>query len=258
MYQALSLHERYWALQPCFVIPGDGESKAKVRQMWFPGVHRDLGRQTFRYLRKRPWNAVERLLGAIPSALTKEEWPNEVCADAVARWLLQGTKEVGSLDDANLVFPSIDEEIRKLSLRISSPDPRTLGSGDTSSAFAATDAPAYNSPSSESLTDVFKRLASMPFALLECMFPRSGKNIWDGTVIGVILGILTATKDRRIPRATDEEGVYPYLDEETVMDYWGGETKFTVGERAALQREEGRYVSQSYETFLARRRVFGW
>lgn len=258
MYQALSLHERFWALQPCFVNSGDGESKAKVKQMWFPGLHHDLGRQTFRYIRQRPWNTVEWLLGVIPSPLTKEEWPNEVCSDVVARWLLQSTKEVEIPHDANLIFPGIDDEIRKLSLRISAPDPRTLGSGDTSSAFSATDTPSHSSSSTISLSYTLKTLASAPFSLLDCMFPRSGKNTSDKLGISAIVGILTATTDRRIPRATDEEGVYPYLDEETIVDDLGRERKFTVGGNAALKREEGRYVSQSYETFLARRRVFGW
>ncbi|KAJ4299062.1 Mediator of RNA polymerase II transcription subunit 7 [Kalmusia sp. IMI 367209] len=252
VYQALSLHERWWALQPCFVSSGDGERKAVIRQMWFPGVHHDLGRQTFRFLRQRPWNAVEQLLSTLPHLLSKTQWPNEVCADLVARWLLQGVKDVESPVDANLTFPGIDHEIRRLSLRIEAPDLGTLGSGDTSSIRNTTPNPDSN------IFDPLKRILSLPFTLLNFVFPRFSNETTDFLGVSAILKIFTATNDRRIPRATEQENVYPYWEEESVVDDIGRERKFTVAQSAALQRTEGRYMSRTYETFLTRKGVFGW
>lgn len=258
VYQALSLHERSWTLKPCFVYPGDGECKSVVRQKWFAGIHHDLGRSTFRYLRRRPWNSVERLLGIIPSFLTKEEWPNEVCADVVARWLLQGIKDTEFPNDPNLTFPGIDHEVRRLGLRISLPRPRTLGTGDTSSALSAAISSTSVSSNPDVLLDAIKRLVSLPFTFLNYFFPRFGSNTTDWLGLSALIGIVTATTDRRIPRATEQEDVYPYLDEESVFDDLGRERRFTVSEKAVLQRAQGRYVGRTYETFLTRRRVFGW
>ncbi|KAJ4350467.1 Mediator of RNA polymerase II transcription subunit 7 [Didymosphaeria variabile] len=237
VYHALSLHERTWELQPCFIYPPPGNATI-VKQQWFPGVHHDLGRSTFRYLRQRPWNTLEGFLDLLPSFLTKTEWPNEVCSDVVACWILQGIKDVEAPIDPNFTVPGIDREIRSLSLRISAPDPRTLGTGDTSSAASSSPAatPASAPTSTQSFLDTLKRLASLPFTLLNSLFPRFG-NASDSLGLSAILGTLAATIDRRIPRATLQEEVYPYLNEETVVDDVGRERRFTVGRFEA--RDEG-------------------
>ncbi|KAL1591962.1 Mediator of RNA polymerase II transcription subunit 7 [Paraconiothyrium brasiliense] len=168
VYHALSLHERAWMLQPCFIYAPPGNSTI-VKQQWFPGVHHDLGRSTFRYLRQRPWTTLEGLLSLLLSFLAKPAWPNEVCSDVAARWLLQGIKDVSALTDPNLTFPGIDFEIRRLGLRISAPDPRTLGTGDTSAQEEAA-TPAASTPS---FLDPLKRIASLPLPSLIPSFPAS-------------------------------------------------------------------------------------
>jgi hypothetical protein len=257
VYHAPSLHDRLWMFQPCLMFPSEeSRGRTKIVQQWFPGCHYDVGRQTFRFLRNKPWNVVEKWLGVLPNLLSKTIWPNEVLADAVLRWLLNGVKETATPETEDVIFPDIDAEIERLSQRIATPDPKALGSGDIYSN------PLVNGGPLGYITGPLQKLVSLPFKALNFIFPRFGDNISDLLGIKTIIGVLMATRDRRVPRAMDEERVYPYQAREAVVNPRGEEVVFRVVERAKMASKnvegEVRYPSRTYETFEARKGVFGW
>ena len=257
VYHAPCLHDRLWMFQPCLIFPSDeSRGRTKIVQQWFPGCHYDVGRQTFRFLRNRPWNPVEKFLGVLPSLLSKTIRPNEVLADTVLRWLLTGVKELSSPGTENAIFSSIDTRIDRLTQQLAAPSPKTLGSGDVYSDLLVNAGPLGY------ITGPFKQLVSVPFKVLDFVFPRFGSNVSDLLGFKTIVSVLTATRDRRVPRATEKESVYAYHASERVVDAKGVVKRFSVAESAGIMavnmEGETRYPSHTYETFEARKGVFGW
>jgi hypothetical protein len=258
VYHAPCLHDRLWMFQPCLIFPSKDESpgRTKIVQQWFPGCHYDVGRQTFRFLRSRPWNALERVLGVLPNLLSKTIWPNEVLADTVLRWLLGGVKETSSPGTENAIFSDIDGRIAHLTWRIAAPDPNTLGSGDI---YAD---PLVNAGPFGYIIRPLKKLLAIPFKALDLLFPRFGSDVQDLLGVKTLLDILTATTDRRVPRATDEESVYAYHEREEAVDAKGLVNAFSVAESAEMWVRNGdgerRYPSRTFENFEVRKGVFGW
>ncbi|KAF1832825.1 hypothetical protein BDW02DRAFT_599591 [Decorospora gaudefroyi] len=255
VYHAPCLHDRLWIFQPCLVYPpedtGDGSARAVVKQKWFPGTHYDVGRMTFRFLRQTPSNWIEDALGWFPDLLSRTIYPNEVLSDAVLRWIAEGVRDVDNDSDSPLI-PEISKEIQNLGERIPAAASRT-GSGDIYG-----DVLAY-APGGIVFSAIQRTSRSIT-SLLNNLFPRLGQNIQDILGIKTILSILTATSDRRIPgNAAD---VYPYTEEESVV-VDGKEVAFTVEQLARMNkpnqwtRDRSRYPSQTYESFLLWKSVFG-
>ncbi|CAO2647601.1 Nn.00g085230.m01.CDS01 [Neocucurbitaria sp. VM-36] len=252
VYHAPALHDRLWIFQPCLIYPNDDDGKGKpvVKQQWFPGTHYDLGRMTFRFVRQSPGNWIEGLLGWLPDLLSRTIYPNEVLSDCVLRWLLESIQEV----DSNSHRPIIADtkgHIQRITERMANAEVKTTGSGDIYGDV-------LNYTPAGIVWGSIQRASRFFFSLLDHVLPRLGSNIQDLLGIKTILGILTATADRRIPGVAAE--VYPYIEQESV-GVKGQERVFSVQEQARMrgQNEWGkeRYVSRTFEAFLLWRRVFG-
>ncbi|PSN75223.1 hypothetical protein BS50DRAFT_596263 [Corynespora cassiicola Philippines] len=231
VYHAPCLHDRLWIFQPCLAFEGDGKTKARVHQMWLPGCHYDVGRQTFRFIRQSPANWIEGLLGLLPDSLSRTIFANQVLADVALRWMLKAVLATEGECPGNTTSLVPSDKIAQLEQRMVSVDSESVGSGDAYGNVL------YYAPGGVIWTTL-KRLGSAATRLLNALLPQLGDNIQDLVGIKAIVGILTATNDRRIPGYGDED-VYNYKATET----------------AKLNRE--RYPSQTYESFELWKRVFG-
>jgi hypothetical protein len=249
VFHAPSLHDRLWIFQPCLIYPGEekGKEKAIVRQKWFPGTHYDLGRMTFRFVRQSPMNRLEGVLGFLPDLLSRTIFPNEVLSDCVLRWLLQGIQEVGQ----GAVISDVDERIKVLDARIANPSPKSTGSGEIYGDV-------LNYAPGGIILGSIQRVSRFFTSLLNNILPRLGDNIQQLLGIKTVIGILTATADRRIPGT--EADVFSYTQEQFV-EVNGNEIPVVVANQAKMkgQNEWGkpRYVSRTYENFVLWRQVFG-
>lgn len=242
---APALHDRLWAFEPCLVFPKD-ESPTVVDQVWFPGVHYDLGRQTFRFLRQHPMNYVEAAFGWLPNLLSRTIYPNEVLADNVLKWILEGIRDIN--DSSTLFIPAINDKIRKIDERIAAPDPKTLGSGDIYGNLLD------HAPAGRILGPL-QKVTSFLTSSLNSVFPKLGDNIQDLMGIRTIIGILTATADRKVP------GVAADMDAYKAGEISNAGVRFTVEDNARMREEnewkQVRYPSQTYETHQLWDSVFG-
>jgi hypothetical protein len=248
VYHAPCLHDRLWIFQPCLAYNGPGQEEVKIHQRWYPGCHYDIGRQTFRFLRQAPSNQLEKILGAVPNKLSKTIYPNGVLADVILRWMLQSVKDTETNDNrTSNIIPNIGDKIDALGEQIAQADAMYTGSGDIYGDILSY-APAG------SVFGVVMKYGSTAVSALNRLFPKLGDNIQDLLGIKVILRILAATRDRRIPGNAAE--VYPYKQAEVV-----GGNRFTVHAKARIEDEnrEGtkRYPSQTFESFELWKRVFG-
>lgn len=252
VYHAPALHDRLWIFQPCLVYPNEGDEKesAIVHQKWFPGTHYDVGRMTFRFVRQSPANWIEDLLGWLPDLLSRTIYPNEVLSDAVLRWLVEGIRD-SDADATHLIIPTINEELEKLNLRLTDPAPKNTGSGDIYGDV-------LNYAPAGVIWGTIQRASRFLISLLNHVLPRLGDNIQGLLGIKTIVGILTATADRRIPGVGAE--IYDYTEEERVV-VQGTERMFSVETTAKMKgvNEWGkeRYASQTLESFKLWKRVFG-
>ncbi|KAH7069850.1 hypothetical protein BKA63DRAFT_89763 [Paraphoma chrysanthemicola] len=249
VFHAPSLHDRLWIFQPCLVYPGEveGKEKANVRQKWFPGTHYDLGRMTFRFVRQSPMNRIEGVLGFLPDLLSRTIFPNEVLSDCVLRWILQGIQEVGN----DTVIPDIDERIELLDTRIANPAPNSTGSGDIYGDV-------LNYAPGGIILGSIQRISRFFTSLLNSVLPRLGDNIQQLLGIKTVIGILTATADRRIPGT--EADVFPYAQKQPVqLD--DGEVQVNVAKNAQMEGKnewgKERYKSRTWENYVLWREVFG-
>jgi uncharacterized protein (DUF2235 family) len=252
VYHAPCLHDRLWIFQPCLVFPaeGPGPDRAIVHQRWFPGTHYDVGRMTFRFVRQSPANWIEGLLGWLPDLLSKTIYPNEVLSDCVLRWLVEGVRDTDE-DSPSPIIPNATTHISKLEERLYTVDSTKTGSGDIYSHVLDFAPGGVIFGSIQRASRAFTRL-------LNRMLPRLGDNIQDLLGIKTIIGILTATADRRIPGTVAD--VYPYTQEEQVQ-VKGVQRVVCVAEQAQMaERNEWgkeRYQSNTFETHGLWRRVFG-
>lgn len=256
MYHAPALHDRLWVFQPCLAFNGPDKDEVKIHQKWFPGCHYDLGRQEFRFLRQAPSNKVEKVLGALPAKLSETVKPNEVLSDVVLRWMLEAVVATERNDSRiESIVPDITKVVQRISERIGAP--AWARAPDHSSGDIYGNVLEY-APAGNLFVPLFK-FGSTAVSLLNKIFPKLGDNIQDLLGIKVLLRILTATRDRRIPG--DAADVYPYKDEE-VEDFRGKEIRFSVYEQANIGGDKGRsgekrYPSRTYEGFQLWKRVFG-
>ncbi|KAF2651530.1 hypothetical protein K491DRAFT_606642 [Lophiostoma macrostomum CBS 122681] len=257
LYHAPALHDRLWVFQPCLAFNGPSEEEVKIHQTWFPGCHYDLGRQAFRFIRQAPTNQLEKVLGAIPDALSKTIYPNTILSDLLLRWMLQSVQTVEATDlRSESIIPDITAHIQAINSRLASPSARQPGVGPTGSGDIYGDilecAPAGT------LFAPLMKFGSSTVHLLNKVFPKLGDNIQDLLGVKTVLRILGATRDRRIPgNAAD---IYPYKQAESVR-VRGEMRTFVVQQQADMQGRNGRgrlrYPSQMCESFELWGRVFG-
>lgn len=130
VYHAVCLHERLYIFPPCHARrnphPGRPDNFG-ITEQWFPGVHYDLGRQRFRFLRSFGGGLLERLLSRWDWA-SKEIQPNEVLADLGLKWMLEA---VQANDPAGEVISAlkVDQEIAAANQKMALPNRKT-GDGD--------------------------------------------------------------------------------------------------------------------------------
>lgn len=130
VYHAMSLHDRFYIFTPCLAKrkPHDGKPENfGITQKWFPGVHYDLGRQRFRFLRVFGVGWLEERLASWGWA-NREIKPNEVLSDLVLKWMLEAVR---ANDPRGEVIPTLqaNDEINGANQRIVSAD-RQTGDGD--------------------------------------------------------------------------------------------------------------------------------
>ncbi|KAH7127172.1 hypothetical protein B0J11DRAFT_505881 [Dendryphion nanum] len=256
MYHAPSLHDRLWIFQPCLAFPGPGVEKCIIHQKWFPGCHYDVGRQIFRFFRSRPRNLLERIVSFIPRLLSRTIYPNEVLADVNLRWMLECLAEVHKNDKSDPIIPNLEQKINEISQRIASPQ-STQPTGATGSGDVYNNVLDYG-PGGR-LWSLVTRIGKSTVNLLNRFFPPLGDDIKELLGIKVVLNILTATRDRRIPGEVAE--YYHYENEETVITANQEVKAFTVLEQAKIKQETSkgvkRYPSRTVEAFELWKGVFG-
>ncbi|KAF9344955.1 hypothetical protein BGX26_003705 [Mortierella sp. AD094] len=125
VYHALSIHDRLWCFEPCRALPDKHRigSQFAIHERWFPGCHYDIGRQRFQFLRSGE-NWLGRPVDNLFERLSKVIRPNEVLADLVLKWMLEGIKE----HSGDKIIRHIGDRIEELV--ISMADGRNTGSGD--------------------------------------------------------------------------------------------------------------------------------
>jgi hypothetical protein len=191
--------------------------------------------------------------------LTKTIYPNQVLADVVLRWMLTAVHTVEKHDlRSSSIIPDIERRIEGLHASIAAPEMGTSDqpTGPTGSGDIYGNVLDY-APGGSSFSAITK-IGSKAVGYLNKLFPKLGDNVQDLLGIKTILGILTATQDRRIPG--NAASVYAYKDAET---FWSGNVgrSFSVYESARMggRNETGgeRYPSRTYESFQLWERIFG-
>ena len=243
---APALHDRLWAFQPCLAFPSKKAQGTVIEQVWFPGVHYDLGRQTFRFVRQHPSNYIEETLGWLPNLLSRTIWPNEVLADNVLRWILQGVRDLN--EGNNPLILNLDGKIAEISARIAKPANNSTGSGDVYGNVLDF-APAGR------VFGILRGISSSANTLLNKIFPKLGDNIQNLLGIRTIIGILTATVDRRIPGTAAD--VNRYKDD----DRNSAGVVFSIKNNARMEElnewKTVRYPSRTLENHELWKNVFG-
>ncbi|KFA45502.1 hypothetical protein S40293_10306 [Stachybotrys chartarum IBT 40293] len=133
VYHAVSIHDRFWAFQPCLASRDPCHAvdpDLKILQTWFPGCHYDLARQEFQFLREGG-TMLEKILFPILNTISNTVYPNEKLADLVLLWMLRNIQTEGG---ANIVIldtarnsSTIDTVIRDIQTGILT---KSNGSGD--------------------------------------------------------------------------------------------------------------------------------
>ena len=234
VYQAVSLHDRLYAFEPCLAKRdlkkhvGESENFG-ITQEWFPGVHYDLGRQRFKFLRSYGGDWLEQLLAKLKWA-SKVIEPNYVLSDLVLKWMLEA---ISNHDPFGNIIPNIKTHITEIESSIVSPN-RQIGDGDV-----------YNH-----ILD-YAPFGSVILAELRRILGTRGR-------VDDLYQLFFALRDRHIPE--DNAVVYNYrvVDPDISMNQ-------TIQQLADIQNltlndneDEGkRYPSKAYEAWRLRCRVSG-
>jgi hypothetical protein len=216
--------------------------------MGLPTLPRFSQRESAKYDRRtslvpqHPTNYVEEALGWLPDLLSRTVWPNEVLADNVLRWILEGVRDVNDNSSTPIIL-DLDTRIADISARIANPRPNSTGSGDIYGnviEFA---------PAGRILGAVQKVSGAITWGLNKA-FPKLGDNIQDLLGIRTVMNVLTATTDRRIP------GVAADVDAYTVRK---GAASVAANARMSDRNEWGkiRYPSKTFENHELWTEVFG-
>jgi hypothetical protein len=217
VYHAVSVHDNFYIFPPCLAKRNPNPGRPDdfgITQQWFPGVHYDLGRQRFRFLRMFGGGQLERL-SARWNWANKVIEPNEVLSDLVLKWILEAVKT----NDPNgqvISTPKVDE-IMAANQRMVSQN-RQLGDGD-----------------------VYQNIvAYFPFgtAILKLLTALYGTR-WQ---TNQIYQLLFALRDRLV--ADLDSRVYNYM---VVDNSIPGSEGLTIHELAGINRS--RYPSQTYQAW---------
>jgi hypothetical protein len=166
------------------------------------------------------------------------------------RFLLEGIRDTDDASEHSMI-PDVRERIAFLDNRIANPKPNTTGSGDIYGDV-------LNYAPGGIVIGSLQRGAKYFTTLLNKVLPNLGTNIQDLLGIKTIVGILTATADRRVP-GTDAD-VFQYKRKQ-VLVVKGGEEMIVVQQNAKMEgvNEWGkeRYMSKTFENYNLWKRVFG-
>jgi hypothetical protein len=122
----VSLHDRFYIFQPCLASRED-PTLPGIHEEWLPGVHYDLGRQSFRFFRLAGGSLLERVLARWNFANMIIE-PNSVLADLALLKMLKSI-EGTDVDRSIISTATLHRNIRGLQEAIVAPC-RSLGDGD--------------------------------------------------------------------------------------------------------------------------------
>jgi hypothetical protein len=215
VYHAVSLHDRIFAFQPCLVsrnetMPGQGWGTFGVtEEVWLPGVHYDLGRQRFRFLREFGGGKLEQFLARFRFASQVIE-PNHVLADFALRWMLLAIRAHNPEPQAAYqVIPGIDRFIKDVTSDIQerAGDPGWVGDGDVYGHILE------YAPFGSFILDVMRLLRGtrgkvsaiyqLFFDLRDRFIPDHGATVYDfrspDPDIGLSIGDLGAVCEQRYP-----------------------------------------------------------
>jgi hypothetical protein len=242
VYHACSMHDRLWAFVPCRARR-DPEKKYEItrpelaiHEQWFPGCHYDVGRQVFSFFR-HSGNVVEQTLFRIPSLLTKSVSPNEVCADLVLLYLLEGIK---TEDGLKTLIPNLYDdqtgEIALIKYRLRKTENPDVGTGDVYGKM-----PEFGPGGI--ISAAFNQVVNTTIKIADFLTPtlKLGTAVQDMLGVKTITDILLATRDRRIPNTNAL-----YVDLAAGNKVLGGDS---VRSKAGLTAK--RYPSRTYENFLS-------
>ncbi|KAF2624943.1 hypothetical protein BU25DRAFT_129220 [Macroventuria anomochaeta] len=244
VHHAVAVHERLSAMPSCLVqVPDEKFAITAVTQMWFPGTHYDLGRTTFRFVPQHPYNYMAEMLGLIPNLLSRTIWPNEVLADCVLKWLLEGMQDVDPVS-ATQIIPDIDDIIATLDSRMARPVPNSTGSGDVYGDLFKM----------KSTSRIANAVRTVPMLLTRLLSSSLGINDFYSRSLERIMQVLTSVTDRRIPSIASD--THPYQSKETEKSG----VVFTIKENAMMENSNEwyrpRYPSKTFETFELWNEVF--
>jgi hypothetical protein len=207
------------------------------------------------------------MIGAIPDLFSKTIYPNEVLADVVLRWMLQNVQAIEATDGRSTpLIPNTAVRVLELTRAIAKPTHSDQPTGPTGDGDIYDKVMEYGPGGG--IFGPIGRVGTSVVTFLNGFVPRLGYDIQDVLGIKVILRILTATRDRRIPAGSHrnkpgggakEPDVYPYKSLECTRTDQGVEMTYMVDENARVSRAYGgsRYPSRTYETFNLWQTVFG-
>ncbi|KAN0120370.1 Uncharacterized alpha/beta hydrolase domain (DUF2235) domain containing protein [Hyaloscypha variabilis] len=234
VYQATSLHDRMYVLEPCLAKQDPKKKKLAVRtdwnihQKWLPGTHYDLGRQRFKFFRDGVGAPLAESLLAKIGIASKIIEPNHVLADLVLKWMLKAIEEH---DDNSLVVDDVEEKIEKVRQHMVSND-RVIGDGDV-----------YNH--------------IVEYAPLG----KPGLHVWRnppgvGSHANAIYELFFALRDRHIPEHTADVYDYKDLDPQvsntmSIRDL--ADIPDTTGIK--VDDEKKRYPSRTFDTWELKKRL---
>ncbi|KAL9488055.1 hypothetical protein ACSS6W_000332 [Trichoderma asperelloides] len=227
VYHAMSLHDDFYIFPPCLAERSHRSGRPVdygITQKWFPGVHYDLGRQRFKFLRMFGGGWLERLLARWNWA-SKVIEPNQVLSDLVLKWMLEAIK---MNDPSGQVISTerVDEEITAADQRMVS-DNRQIGDGDVYRNIVA-----------------YAPFGSAIVGLLTGLFGTRWQT-------NQLYQLFFALRDRLI--ADPGAHVYKYMDADASIV---GSENQRIEELAEVT--PARYPSQTYQAWRLKRRLLGY
>lgn len=217
VYHAMSMHDTFYIFTPCLAKrnPRPGRPDDGIIQKWFPGVHYDLGRQRFRFLRMFGSGWLEQLLARWTWA-SKVIEPNEVLSDLVLKWMLEAVRA----NDPNgqvILTSEVEEEVLAADERMVSPN-RQIGDGDVYQNIVT-----------------YAPFGTSILKLLTMLFGTRWRT-------NQIYQLFFALRDRLVADLDSQVYNYKVVDD-TIPTTKG----LTIGQLAGIERS--RYPSQTYEAW---------
>jgi hypothetical protein len=233
VYQTVSLHDRLYIFEPCLakrnLATHPNYMEWNIHEKWFPGVHYDLGRQRFKFIRDSggaQWESFLARLGLVSKVIE----PNHVLADLALKWMLESIRDH---DPRRLIISNIDKEIQHTLDCITSQN-RRIGDGD-----------------------VYNRIAEyVPFGNVVLRIWRTIRGTRDR--VTAIWELFFSLRDRHIPDNSADVYNYKTIDPQI-------SNTATIQELAGIENltgnkqvdEKKMYPSTAFEAWSLRRAVNG-